>query len=58
VAETIIDFQKEKQISFTVSLGVSEVIYEKDNHIEAVIKRADDALYKAKQSGRNRTCKL
>jgi len=58
VAETIINFQKEKQISFTVSLGVSEVIYEKDNHIEAVIKRADDALYKAKQSGRNRTCKL
>jgi len=56
VEETVIDIQDAGHISVTVSLGVSEVDYIKDKNIESVIKRADDALYKAKQSGRNRTC--
>ncbi|MBI4398523.1 MAG: diguanylate cyclase [Candidatus Omnitrophica bacterium] len=36
----------------TVSLGVSWL--ESDNDIEELIKRADDALYRAKRKGRNR----
>ncbi|MBU0633321.1 diguanylate cyclase [bacterium] len=40
-------------IKFTISIGVSE-IHDDDKNIESSIKRADDALYKAKNAGRNR----
>ena len=46
-----------RSVKFTISLGVSEVDYSKDKHIEEVIRRADDAMYMAKKEGRNRTCK-
>ena len=36
----------------TASFGVS--IYNNDENVETIIKRADDALYKAKENGRNR----
>jgi diguanylate cyclase (GGDEF)-like protein len=39
----------------TVSIGVSEA-QEGDADIAAVLKRADDALYAAKEGGRNRVC--
>jgi len=42
-----------KEIRFTVSAGVSTFINSTDN-LEYLIKRADEALYKAKNSGRNR----
>ena len=37
----------------TVSMGLTAV-QDRDNSIDDVIKRADDALYRAKQMGRNR----
>lgn len=37
----------------TVSVGISELRAD-DTHFEAVLKRADDALYAAKRAGRNR----
>lgn len=43
-----------QDIKITISIGVSE-FDEKDN-IEKLIKKADDALYKAKELGRNRVC--
>jgi len=42
------------RISFTVSIGLSQYEETKDsNNIEHTLKRADDALYVAKESGRN-----
>jgi diguanylate cyclase (GGDEF)-like protein len=49
-----IGIQAEKEtVSFTVSIGVS-ASREDDTGLEDILKRTDDALYKAKNSGRNR----
>jgi diguanylate cyclase (GGDEF)-like protein len=42
-----------KEVHFTVSLGISEIT-EKDNSIFDAIKRADEKLYIAKKTGKNR----
>jgi len=43
-----------KSISFTVSLGVSMVKIKEERNLEVVLKKADDALYEAKRSGKNK----
>jgi len=43
-------------IKFTISLGVSKIDLEKETNIEAGLKRVDEALYDAKNSGRNKVC--
>jgi len=43
-----------KTIHFTISLGVSNFL-PGDDSIEEILKRADQALYKAKRNGKNRT---
>jgi len=48
--------EKNRELKFTVSLGVSMVDTQNDLNIEASIGRADEALYEAKESGRNRVC--
>ena len=40
----------------TISLGVAEI--EPGDSVESVLRRADKALYRAKESGRNQTCSL
>jgi diguanylate cyclase len=45
---------KEKQIFVTFSAGVTG--YRKDERIEDSLERADQALYEAKRTGKNRTC--
>jgi len=42
---------QELQLKLTISIGVTEVV--KSDHQSAIIKRADTALYGAKQNGRN-----
>jgi diguanylate cyclase (GGDEF)-like protein len=44
---------EEKTIYFTVSIGVTS-LREEEQDIEKALKRVDEALYKAKDSGRNR----
>lgn len=43
-----------KLIPVTISLGVAS-IHKSDSKFETIIKRADDALYRSKEEGRNRT---
>lgn len=45
----------DNEVCFSVSIGISEVSIS-DQKVEDVIKRADQALYEAKESGRNRVC--
>lgn len=46
-----------ESVSFTASWGVSQMNLE-DSTLDSVIKRADEGLYKAKSSGKNRVCRV
>jgi len=56
VLQSSIYLNEKKSIQYTVSLGVAAVNPQSETNIEEAIKRADKALYKAKESGRNQTC--
>jgi diguanylate cyclase len=45
---------KETTLKVTISLGVSEL--SDDDTLEQFVKRADEAMYRAKTGGRNRVC--
>ena len=42
-----------REISFTVSIGVATIFGNNNSNVEDVFKQADEALYKAKDKGRN-----
>ena len=52
-AVAVLDFEGETAFTITCSIGVT-VMHADDADIAAVIRRADQALYEAKDSGRNR----
>ena len=53
LAVSAVEFQANSQIfSVTVSIGISECSGEEDS-LEMLLERSDQALYKAKQTGRN-----
>ncbi len=51
-----IEIENSVSIKYTVSIGVSQINLETENNIESSLKRADDALYEAKENGRNKVC--
>jgi diguanylate cyclase (GGDEF)-like protein len=56
IEECSLDINKETKVKFTVSVGVSQVDADKEKNFESAIKRADDALYEAKETGKNKVC--
>ena len=57
VRKTIEECDSVKDASFTISIGVAEYIHSEIN-FEKVLKRADEGLYIAKNSGKNRIVKM
>lgn len=55
VSEMVIKHPTKGDVSITVSIGAA-VLSKNDPDAEIVLSRADRALYKAKESGRNKTC--
>lgn len=52
IESSIVKDEKGKNYNVTVSLGVSS--FKPNDNVDTLIKRADDGLYQAKESGRNR----
>jgi len=46
---------KNQKINYTVSIGIAKLRKDIDENADTILCRADKALYKAKESGRNRT---
>jgi diguanylate cyclase (GGDEF)-like protein len=53
VAAAEVPLERAFPLRFTTSIGVA-TMEESDTTVDAILKRADDALYKAKDAGRNR----
>jgi len=58
IEKSIVNLEDGQKISVTVSIGVSQVHNTNDGSINDVIQRADEGLYRAKESGRNRVVKI
>ncbi len=54
IIETTAITHEESRFNFTVSIGLASLIKD-EKTVEAVMTRADGALYRAKENGRNRT---
>lgn len=57
IKSNIVSIGNVESLKVTVSMGVSQVDVKNELNIEAALSRADQALYDAKHSGRDRVCK-
>ncbi len=53
-----ITLENHQIVKFTISLGISQIDHSQDTTIENILKRADEALYVAKNEGRNKVASL
>jgi diguanylate cyclase (GGDEF)-like protein len=53
IEDTQIDWDG-TSVSVTISIGVAQFIPERDASVHSLIERSDEAMYRSKQSGRNR----
>lgn len=51
-----VNLEDGSQVCFTISIGISEVKEGSKFQLEAMIKEADEYLYQAKETGRNKVC--
>jgi diguanylate cyclase (GGDEF)-like protein len=58
VESTSLHLGDNREVNITVSLGVSQLDIQNDPNMEYAIKRADVALYQAKENGRNKVCTI
>lgn len=56
VASLVIDVPDDQKLQFTISLDVSQINLKTENNLEKGLKRADEALYQAKETGKNKVC--
>jgi diguanylate cyclase (GGDEF)-like protein len=54
VEKMVINYDEDKELYVTISIGVAMVDIEVEKNIEITINKADNALYEAKRSGKNR----
>lgn len=52
--EDLVIHYKDQQLKVTISLGISNFNWVEDIESNEVLRRADDALYKSKENGRNK----
>jgi len=52
----VLKLEGNREVKFTISIGISHIDLEHDLDVEMAIHRADEALYEAKSTGRNRVC--
>ncbi|AQS36069.1 PAS domain S-box/diguanylate cyclase (GGDEF) domain-containing protein [Shewanella psychrophila] len=52
ISQQMVLSENHEAVTFTVSIGVAEIAADDDT--ESIVRRADEALYRAKNSGRNR----
>ena len=57
IQESVINIKDKESLQITVSIGVSKVDVLNEPNIETALYRADNALYEAKDRGRNRVCR-
>ncbi len=57
VEQLVVKLENHEPLHFTISAGVAQYNPESELNLEKTIQRADDALYEAKESGRNKVCK-
>lgn len=55
IASTLTPVDGGELVHLTVSIGIATA-YDEDTDVEALFKRADQALYEAKQTGRDKVC--
>lgn len=56
VADSVVETGTGNSLQYTISIGISSIDTDKENPMDSAFIRADKALYRAKNSGKNLVC--